>query len=66
MSGLKPCPFCGGDAEIILTGNDFIGYSKSQVRCKRCGVGRIQRYMRKKHDGEWIERTVTEHWNQRV
>lgn len=28
---LKKCPFCGGEAEIILTGNSIIGYSKVEV-----------------------------------
>ena len=37
---LKPCPFCGGKAEVILTGNSITGYSKVDVRCYCCGMGR--------------------------
>ena len=32
---LKPCPFCGGEAELII---DEACYYKSQVYCKKCGV----------------------------
>lgn len=38
MTELKPCPFCGGEAElttITVTGYDF---DKPSVRCKECYV----------------------------
>ena len=36
---LKPCPFCGGDAEIRMLGNDYIlATKKLTARSKtRCG-----------------------------
>lgn len=32
---LKPCPFCGGEAELE---HDNIGYGYSYIRCTRCGL----------------------------
>ena len=32
---LKPCPFCGGEAECI-TDNAFTQDAESYVRCRRC------------------------------
>lgn len=29
---LKPCPFCGGEAEIVISGGD------RRVDCKKCGA----------------------------
>lgn len=34
MPELKPCPFCGGEAEIV-SGSVFI-YKAVKVKCKRC------------------------------
>lgn len=38
---LKPCPFCGGDAEFVavITGTDGDGEltGKYKIRCKKCG-----------------------------
>ena len=33
---LKPCPFCGYEAEI--SGGRFDGKATSYVMCKRCGA----------------------------
>lgn len=46
---LKPCPFCGGDAEIRMesTGKNVQGELNAQYRiwCKRCGCsGSIHRF----------------------
>lgn len=34
MANLKPCPFCGGRAEI--SGGKYDGKSTSYVECARC------------------------------
>ena len=37
---LKPCPFCGGEAEARMSPNSRSeeGESFYEVRCKKCGV----------------------------
>lgn len=37
ITGLKPCPFCGGDAETVSRSFDafHVGYI---VRCRKCGA----------------------------
>ena len=38
MEELKPCPFCGGQAELRIVG--IGGYKTAyEVRCLNCGVG---------------------------
>lgn len=39
MAELKPCPFCGGDAQLEHI-HDGFGYS--YVRCKKCGVESVK------------------------
>ena len=36
MSELKPCPFCGGNAELSL--GRFDGKDTSYVMCVKCGA----------------------------
>jgi len=54
---LKPCPFCGNDAEGLHDSymrKDFQGIS---IRCKNCGA-----------DGPWADTIegAKEEWNKRV
>lgn len=37
---LKPCPFCGGEAEARVSPNSRSeeGASRYEVRCKKCGI----------------------------
>lgn len=54
MSELKPCPFCGGDAQIDRMGTNKVSM---QISCGYCGA-----YM---ESGEnWIDENSN--WNQRV
>lgn len=62
---LLPCPFCGGKAEIILTGNSITGYSKADVRCQCCGMGRTYRKL-KGMSSDIIRSQLTKKWNRRV
>ena len=33
---LKPCPFCGGEAELIIKDGDY-GVCGARIQCKACG-----------------------------
>ena len=35
MNNLKPCPFCGGEAEIVL---DIEYKGDNAIECQNCGV----------------------------
>lgn len=62
---MKPCPFCGGKAEITLVGNSMTGYSKAEVRCHYCGMGRTYRKI-KGMSSDNIRSLVAEKWNRRA
>ena len=39
MTELKPCPFCGGEAEFIDTDARYSGHNYSvyfKIKCKKC------------------------------
>lgn len=66
MSELKPCPFCGGEAEYIERGNEYSGLKETIVRCKSCGTQQVHKWVRMKFDFEKV-RQLTEHdWNRRT
>lgn len=48
---LKPCPFCGGEAEIVMSGGD------RRVDCKKCGA---------RSDWYDTEAEAIAAWNRRV
>lgn len=56
---LKPCPFCGGAAELEQTGKKQL-----TIKCKHCHVKRQQRVLR--HSLEWLEGKMIEAWNERA
>lgn len=62
---LLPCPFCGGKAEITLTGNSITGYSKADVRCHICGMGRTYRKT-KGMSRDTIKSQLVKKWNRRI
>ena len=62
---LKRCPFCGGTAEIRLSGNSITGYSKAEVRCNCCGMGRTYRKT-KGMSSDVIRGQVAKKWNRRA
>lgn len=55
MDNLKPCPFCGGEAEVNHY-NHVIEWMY-EVRCPYCGCGT---------DGNKAEYGAIEAWNRRV
>jgi hypothetical protein len=56
---LKPCPFCGGEAEIKQ--NCRNGF---KLKCKKCTIGYAQKTLHFSLD--WLEAKMIEHWNQRT
>jgi uncharacterized Zn finger protein len=62
---LLPCPFCGGKGEILLIGNSITGYSKAEVRCRSCGMGRTYRKL-KGMSSDIIRSQLAKKWNRRV
>lgn len=56
---LKPCPFCGGPAEIKQY--KIAGIS---IRCRRCTITKKQRVIRK--SVEWLKDEMVKDWNTRV
>ena len=61
---LKPCPFCGGEAELAYGGKgSFIAEGISFVRCKECGaVGQKFEVSRKYSSDE----KAIDAWNRRI
>ena len=35
LMDLKPCPFCGGEAQIVFADNEIQAYF---IECKKCAV----------------------------
>jgi Lar family restriction alleviation protein len=61
---IRPCPFCGGEAEIILRGNAFTKKRNAEIRCGNCNVEMVVGAV---HSSlEWCAKTVTAKWNKRV
>ena len=52
---LKPCPFCGGDAELIQ--DRYRGLNTFYVRCWGCSA---------RTDLEYAEEFAAELWNGRI
>ena len=52
MTKLKPCPFCGGEAEVVDCGNEYF------CRCKKCAINQDHLY------GQRCD--AVKAWNRRV
>ncbi len=52
LNELKPCPFCGSEAELY---EDYTGFWV--VQCKKCGMGTLCRKQ---------QRSVIKEWNRRI
>lgn len=56
---LKPCPFCGGEAELFQKGKN--GFT---IYCGKCRIERTQRVIHQ--TTEWLRNSMIEKWNNRV
>lgn len=60
MPELKPCPFCGGEAQLE---HDYHGNGSSHVICKRCGLRSVS-FIRSFETASDLN--AIEYWNRRV
>jgi len=60
---LKPCPLCGGEADLTLKGNDHTKKRSVTIKCKKCSVTLTVGAMRFSHN--WCEETSIKKWNTR-
>ena len=60
---LKPCPFCGGEADLSFIGNDYTKSRKVTIKCKGCRAKRTDAALRYSH--EWVARVAIDYWNKR-
>lgn len=69
MSDLKPCPFCGGEAELEQTGKleltiRCVGVQPSGLR--GCGPKYTQKITLNRFSLEWLGERMAENWNRRA
>jgi len=63
LERLLPCPFCGGEPEMLHKGNKFSAKRSVTIKCKQCRVQRTDAAMR--FGMAWLEGVATDHWNKR-
>lgn len=56
---LKPCPFCGGEADIEQKGRNRL-----RIFCKVCHIEKTQMVLR--YSLEWLRMKLIENWNKRI
>lgn len=58
---LRPCPFCGGEAEIIeFDDADDENFGGSAIQCKKCGSAGPIHFDRKEHlENSWNDRALS-------
>lgn len=54
--GLWPCPFCGGEAEEVITSQNTAN-PKYRIRCKVCGCQTPATVASPEHVRKWNRRT---------
>lgn len=61
---MRSCPFCGGEAELILRGNAFTKKRNAEIRCGSCNVEMVVGAI---HNSlEWCQEKVIQKWNCRA
>ena len=63
---LKPCPFCGGEAELKLIGNNHTDRRYATINCKTFGCTVSMRVGAITNDVDWCVDKVTAKWNTRI
>ena len=64
MENLKPCPFCGGEANLHHVGNDFTKNRKVVIKCLKCRITRTDAALT--HGFDWLDNVAIAKWNQRA
>lgn len=64
MNELKDCPFCGNDPIVIFRYRKK--YLEIEIKCKKCRVRMINRFIKYKDDQEKCFGLSAEIWNNRV
>jgi len=60
---LKKCPFCDGDAELILRGNAFTKKRSAEIECNSCHTKQVTGAI---HNSlKWCKEKAIEKWNKR-
>lgn len=60
MKEIKKCPFCGGEAEIVVCNILYESNNKYIVRCKKCSAETDLCETREKAVERWNERVMVE------
>lgn len=63
---LKPCPFCGGEAEYKERGNEYIGIKETSIMCTECATRQIHKWLKYKFDFEFVRTKTIDEWNRRA
>lgn len=61
---LKPCPFCGCEAEIRQKGNNHTSKRSVTIRCKGCRFQRTDGAIR--YGMDWLVEVASRAWNTRA
>ena len=64
MENLKPCPFCGGEANLHHVGNEYTKSRKVVIKCPKCRIARTDAALT--HGFDWLDNVAIAAWNQRV
>lgn len=63
---LKPCPFCGGQPQITVRGNDYTKKRLVEIECtnKLCRTKQVTGAI---HNSlEWCNEVAIKKWNKRI
>jgi len=64
LDELLPCPFCGGEPEIIFIGNNQTKSRSVKIKCPDCRIERTDAGIRFNH--QRIAEIAVKNWNRRI